>query len=185
MIFCALLRIMYIAVYLTKMNPQPNKQSFIELIEENKGIIYKICRSYCRNPLDIQDLSQEMVYHLWKAFQNYNPEFRFSTWMYRIALNVAISFYRKESKTGTHIPFSENLEVFEESPDVNAESEANLQALMRFISGLKEIDKSIMLLYLEDKTYREISEITGITETNVATKINRIKDKLRAYYLTS
>ena len=107
---------------------------------------------------------------------------KFSTWMYRIALNVAISFYRKQNKSKHHVSFSESLIVFEENTDANTELENNISLLQKFISDLKEIDKSIMLLYLDDKSYKEIAEITGISETNVATKINRIKDKLRASF---
>jgi RNA polymerase sigma-70 factor (ECF subfamily) len=160
------------------------KEIFVQRIQENKGIVYKICNSYCANKDDRDDLAQEIVYNLWKSFHSYNTGFKFSTWMYRIALNVAISFYRKEKKTKSHIPFSENLIVFEENTEAGTEAENNLRLLLKFISELKEIDKSIMLLYLDDKSYKEIAEITGITESNTATKINRIKDKLKSDFLT-
>jgi RNA polymerase sigma-70 factor (ECF subfamily) len=97
---------------------------------------------------------------------------------------VAISFYRKEKKSKTQVEFSESLVVFEENPDANSEAEHNLQLLMKFINELREIDKSIMLLYLDEKTYKEIAEITGITESNVATKVNRIKEKLKSNFST-
>ncbi|TMI87557.1 MAG: sigma-70 family RNA polymerase sigma factor, partial [Bacteroidetes bacterium] len=103
-------------------------------------------------------------------------------WMYRIALNVAISSYRQEKKFKNHDSISEGLIVFEEKPEDKTETENNLKQLQDFINELKEIDKAIILLYLDDKSHREISEITGFTETNVATKINRIKDKLRANF---
>ena len=89
------------------MNTQPDKEKFVQLIQENKGIIYKICNSYCSNKNDRDDLAQEIIYNLWKSFNEFNPDMRFSTWMYRIALNVAISFYRKGNRSGMHIPFSE------------------------------------------------------------------------------
>ena len=104
--------------------------------------------------------------------------------MYRVALNVAISFYRKGIKSKAYIPFSENLIVMEENPESINESENNLRLLMQFIGELKEIDKSIMILYLDDKSYKDIAEITGISESNVATKINRIKDKLKSNFKT-
>ena len=105
--------------------------------------------------------------------------------MYRIALNVAISFYRKEHNKRRRITYTEHLLVFEDDSSRNTEDEKNLQLLLTFIGELKEIDKSVILLYLGNKSHQEIAEITGITESNVATKINRIKDKLRTNFLTN
>jgi RNA polymerase sigma factor (sigma-70 family) len=157
-------------------------QEFTRLIKENRGIIYKICNSYCADKSDRDDLAQEIIYNLWKSFSNFNDEFKFSTWMYRIALNVAISFYRQEKRFKNHESFSEGLIVFEENSGEKTEVDNNLRLLQDFIKELKEIDKAIILLYLDNKSHREISGITGFTETNVATKINRIKDKLRAKF---
>ncbi len=157
-------------------------QEFTRLIKENKGIIYKICNSYCADKIDRDDLAQEIIYNLWKSYNSFNAEFKFSTWMYRIALNVAISFYRREKKFKYHDTISEGLIVFEEDPEDENEVATNVQLLQGFINQLKEIDKAIILLYLDDKSHREISEITGFTETNVATRINRIKDKLRTNF---
>ena len=157
-------------------------QEFIRLIKENKGIIHKICNSYCADRDDRADLAQEIIYNLWKSFNNFNSEFKFSTWMYRISLNVAISFYRQEKKFKNHDSIMEGLIVFEEKPEDKTEVENNLLILQHFINELKEIDKAIILLYLDDKSHREIAQITGFTQTNVATKINRIKDKLRTNF---
>ena len=159
-------------------------QEFTKRIKENKGIVYKICNTYCAAKKDRDDLAQEIIYNLWKSFNGYNPEFKFSTWMYRIALNVAISFYRQEKKFKNHDSVSEELIVFEENPEGMNEIENNLQLLQGFINQLKEIDKAIILLYLDDHSHREIAEITGFTETNVATKISRVKDKLRTNFLS-
>ena len=158
-----------------------NKETFLRLLEEHKGIIIKICNAYCQAKDDKEDLSQEIVYNLWKAFANYTPDHKFSTWLYRVALNVAISYYRKEKRSLQYTPYDENLIVFSEE-GYNKELEGNLLLLQQFIFELKEIDKSIMLLYLDDKSYHEIAEITGISETNVATKINRIKRNLKAKF---
>jgi len=160
-----------------------DKILFTELIRENKGIIFKICNAYCPNKEDRDDLAQEIIYNLWKSFSSYKSEFKFSTWMYRIALNVAISFYRKEQNKRRRITYSENLLVFEDDSSPNTEEEKNLRLLLKFIGELKEIDKSVILLYLGKKSYKEIAEITGITESNVATKISRIKDKLKTNFL--
>lgn len=159
-----------------------DQKLFIRLIRENKRIIYKICNSYCAIKDDRDDLAQEIIYHLWKSFHSFNPDFKYSTWMYRIALNVAISFYRQEKKFKDHDSISEGLIVFEENPDAKTEEENNLRLLQKFINDLKEIDKAIILLYLDDNSHKEIAEITGFTETNVATKINRIKEKLRSNF---
>lgn len=158
------------------------EQRFTKLLNENKGIVYKICNSYCSDKKDRDDLAQEIVYNLWKSFNSFNDEYKFSTWMYRVALNVAISFYRQEKKFKQHESVSEELLVFDEDTEHKKEIENKLELLQRFINELKEIDKAIILLYLDDKSHKEISEITGFTETNVATKINRIKDKLRTNF---
>ena len=160
----------------------PDKESFVELLRENRKIVFKICNSYCSNKDDRDDLAQEIVFNLWKSFATFTPDYKFSTWMYRIGLNVAISFYRKEIRALQFSPYSENLMVFEDDTGYQAEKESNLNRLQQFIFELNEIDKSIMLLYLDDKNYREIAEITGITESNVATKISRIKDKLKSKF---
>jgi RNA polymerase sigma factor (sigma-70 family) len=157
-------------------------QEFTRLIQENKRIIYKICNSYCSDKDDRDDLAQEIIYNLWKSFNSFDPAFKFSTWMYRIALNVAISFYRREKKFKNHDPIMEGLIVFEETREDKTGVEKNLELLQGFINELKEVDKAVILLYLDDRSHREISEITGFTETNVATRINRIKDKLRAIF---
>ena len=118
---------------------------------------------------------QEIVLQLWRAFDRYNAEYKYSTWVYRIALNVAISFYRKESsrKKISHDLTDAVFDLAEaEDP---AAKEANMQLLQQFIGGLKELDKALMLLYLEERSYKEIARIIGITETNVATKLSRIK----------
>ncbi|MEP7319278.1 MAG: RNA polymerase sigma factor [Panacibacter sp.] len=158
-----------------------NKETFLRLLEEHKGIIIRICNGYCQARDDKEDLSQEIVYNLWKAFASYTADYKFSTWLYRVALNVAISYYRKEKRSLQYTPYDENLIIFSDE-GYNAALDGNLLLLQQFILELKEIDKSIMLLYLDDKSYHEIAEITGISETNVATKINRIKTNLKAKF---
>jgi RNA polymerase sigma factor (sigma-70 family) len=161
------------------MNTQAYREKFVQLIEENKRIIFKICNSYCPQKKDRDDLAQEIVYQLWKSFDGYNPDFKFTTWMYRIALNVAISYYRKEKQSGKTVSFAGHLMDVEDDTNTAVETENNFNLLNQFIAELKEIDKSILILYLDDKSYKEIAEIIGLTETNVATKINRIKESLR------
>ncbi len=166
------------------MNASPNKEKFLQLVKENKGIVYKVCNAYCHDKDNRDDLAQEILYNLWKSFLSFRTDLKFSTWMYRIALNVAISFYRKEKKLKPHVEIYDDMALFEEDEkDIYAQD--NLKLLRRFIDELKEIDKSIILLYLDDKSQKEIAEITGITESNVSTRINRIKYKLKSNFLTN
>ena len=154
------------------------REEFLQLIQENKGIIFRICNSYCRNKNDREDLAQEIIYQLWKSNQTFNNEHRFSTWMYRVALNVAISFYRRERKaTNTVLMGAHVIETADENLDAGLES--NLSLLQQFINQLKPLDKALLLLYLEEKPQKEIAEIMGISLSNVATKIGRIKELLR------
>lgn len=153
--------------------------NFLNVIESNKGIIYKVANSYCRNNEDRKDLVQEIILQLWKSYDNYNETFKYSTWMYRISLNVAISFYRKEN-TRKRISYSLTTDIFDfTDSEIVEEKETNLGLLKQIISNLNDLEKALMLVYLEEKNYKEISEIIGITETNVATKISRIKRKLK------
>jgi RNA polymerase sigma factor (sigma-70 family) len=152
---------------------------FLSVIETNKGIIYKIANLYCKDTEDRKDLVQEIILKLWKSFDSYNEQFKHSTWIYRISLNAAISFYRKEKlRKKITTPFSESLFNIGDFWD-NKLIEQNTLFLNQFISELKELEKALMLLYLEEKSHKEIAEIIGITETNVATKIGRIKTLLR------
>ena len=163
------------------MDYQNNKKEFVKLIQENKGIVFKICNSYCHNREDREDLAQEIIYQLWRSGKTFNADQKFSTWMYRVALNVAISFYRKSKSASTLVSFTENLKDIEDDEDADYENEyeKTRRLLQKRINELKELDRALIILFLEAKSYKEISEILGITETNVATKINRIKDKLK------
>ncbi|HEY5368606.1 MAG TPA: sigma-70 family RNA polymerase sigma factor [Hanamia sp.] len=158
---------------------QENHKKLLELIRCNEGIIFNICNSYCNNKTDREDLAQEIVYQLLKSYRSFNDSYKFSTWMYRVALNVAISFYRKNKKENK-IELAEDQHGSHDEMNGHAfELEQNLVRLRGFINELKELDKALMILYLESKSYNEIAEIMGITETNVATKISRIKEALR------
>jgi RNA polymerase sigma factor (sigma-70 family) len=166
------------------MNPQPDKDEFLKLIYDNKRIIFKICNAYCYDSNNREDLAQEIIYQLWKSGNSFNNEHKFTTWMYRVALNTAISYYRKENKNNPLVPIKEYHENIEDKNDAANEVEENINLLQQFISELKELDRALMILYLEEKTYSEIAEILGITETNVATKISRIKEKLKQKFST-
>lgn len=160
-------------------NGQKQIDDFLVVIENNKGILYKVANSYCRNIDDRKDLIQEIIIQLWKSFDNYDKKFKHSTWMFRISLNVAISFYRKENSR-KRISNSLTTDIFNLADiEISDENETNLGLLNQAISKLNDLNKALILLYLEEKNYKEILEIMGITETNVALKISRIKDKLK------
>lgn len=151
---------------------------FLTLLDEHKKILYKVASSYCRSAADRPDLVQEIAAQLWRSFDRYDESYRFSTWMYRIALNVAISFYRTEARRSRHtVPAEES--ILDIAADAPAAEEEGLQALYRLIAQLDELDRALILLYLDGNRYDTIADILGISETNVGTKISRIKQRLR------
>lgn len=155
------------------------RKDFTNLLESHQGIILKAANAYCRDPEDRKDLVQEITLQLWRAFPGYDDRYRPSTWIYRIAFNVAITWYRKFNRErGKAIPLADG---FPDVPEVGVPDsrQGEVDQLHRFINELKELDKALMLLYLEEKSYQEIAEILGISVTNVATKISRIKKKLQ------
>lgn len=160
------------------MSEKDQRQYFQEIIEQNKGILFKVARTYCQNEDDRQDLIQEMMIQIWKSIHRYKKQFKISTWLYRISLNVAISFYRKQSTRANKYTVL-NEQTAQIPMDDKTEDERQLNLLEQFINELKEIDKALMILYLEDKDHAEIAEILGISVSNVGTKIGRIKDKLK------
>lgn len=164
---------------MTNSCPRMDKdQKFQEIIGQHQGILFKVARIYCQTDEDRKDLVQEILFQLWKSFDKYDSRFKYSTWIYRIALNVAISFYRKNSakkEKSAAIEEAENVVVTTELD----EGDTRLVLLEKFIGELKELDKALMMLYLADKSHQEIAEILGISASNVSTKIGRIKEKLK------
>ena len=150
---------------------------FQALVDEHKKILYKVCNLYCRNRDDRDDLAQEIVVQLWRSFGSFDGRCQFSTWMYRIALNVAISFYRRESTRARHV-ISDNERLLN-AVDENATQSEELQLLYQFIAGLDPLNKALVLLYLDGNSYQEIASVLGISETNVATKISRLKNAMK------
>jgi RNA polymerase sigma-70 factor (ECF subfamily) len=155
------------------------RQEFVALLEAHGAIVFKVANTYCRNPDDRADLVQEIAAHLWRAWPDYDATRRFSTWMYRIALNVAISFVR------TDAPSRRAVVALDEAHDVADENIADhevnqhVRLLQTFIERQSAVDRALLLLYLEDRSQREIGEILGLSETNVSTKIGRLKQRIR------
>ncbi len=164
------------------MTARKHQLRFESLLQEHRGIVFKVAGVYSRNQADREDLVQEIATQLWRSFGRYDEaQARFSTWMYRIALNVAISQVRRErwSQTDRFEPLQpHHLETVGGGEAIPQQDE-RLAALYAFIGELEPLNRALILLYLEDRSYAEIAEILGISETNVATKISRIKQKLR------
>jgi RNA polymerase sigma factor (sigma-70 family) len=159
------------------MTTPAQQRGFQTLVDEHRKILYKVCNSYCRNPDDREDLAQEIIVQLWRSFGSFDGRCRFSTWMYRIALNVAISFYRRESVRTRHVLSDE--ERLLNTIDEAANTPTEVRALYQLIDELDPLNKALVLLYLDGNSYAEIAEVLGISETNVATKISRLKQTMK------
>ena len=156
------------------------QEQFRELIERYRGIVFKVANTYAWQADDREELAQEIAAQLWRAFPGYDPARPFPTWMYRIALNVAITFVRGNSRQLNHaVPLDEQLHDLADGNAADHESNQQVRALHRFIHAQEPLNRALLLLYLEDRSYREMAEVLGISETNVATKIGRLKQRIR------
>ena len=154
------------------------EHSFVELLEEHQNIVHKICRLYTNNQDSHNDLFQEITIQLWKAFPKFRGDSKFSTWMYRVSLNTAITLYRK-SKRNINTQDYEDVQFKIASEVYDDTEEQQLKLLYNAVHQLNDIEKALVFLYLEDKDYREISETLGISEVNARVKMNRVKTKLK------
>ncbi len=154
------------------------EKEFIQIITENQGIIHKVCSIYCDNEADRQDLFQEILAQLWKSYPGFRKESKFTTWMYRVALNIAITSFKKTKRQPDTAGLSiDSLQLAQDEYDPTMDQQ--MRHLYRAVAKLSGVEKSIILLYLENKSYEEIAEITGITQNYVRVKMNRIKHKLK------
>jgi RNA polymerase sigma-70 factor, ECF subfamily len=160
------------------LQPKLSQDEFVALVNQHRGMLYKVCNMYCFTDHDKQDLFQEIIIQLWGAYSRFRGESKFSTWLYRIALNTAISDLRKQKN---YIKSVEPDQLPTEIQDIqyNKDKEEKLQQLYTAINHLTEIERAIVMLYLEDKSYDEMEDILGINQNNLRVKMNRIKDKLR------
>lgn len=150
-----------------------DEPQFLRLIDSHQGIIHKICRLYRDSKEDREDLFQEIVYQLWKSLPTFRETAAFSTWMYRVALSTAISAYRRKRPD---IEYTSSLPDRQEDPHGQDEQRERLLEALR---KLNDADKALITLYLENLTYQEIAEISGISESNVGVKLNRIRHKIQ------
>ena len=153
------------------------KDTFIKAIQQNEGLIYKVATFYTNSKDDRDDLVQEIIYTLWKSFDTFKQNSSLSTWMYRVAMNVAIFHLRKSKKniSTTSLDLTE-LNFANQAFD---DPEEKIKTLQHHIKDLNLLDKGILMLYLESKSHEEIAEIIGISKSNVGTKLSRIKEKLK------
>jgi RNA polymerase sigma-70 factor (ECF subfamily) len=153
-----------------------SEKEFIKAIQDNQQIIVKVCNLYTDNPADREDLFQEILFNAWKGNKNYKGNAKFSTWLYKVALNTSITFFKKDKRKSS--VFSKELPGIE-PPDLTDPLNEQAVAMNKAINELSEIDKALVMLYLEEYDYQEIADIMGISVNNVAVKMNRIKAKLK------
>ncbi len=157
---------------------QELENKFAGELEKNQGIIHKVCRTYTNNDAAHKDLFQEITIQLWKAYPKFRGDSKFSTWMYRVAFNTAISLYRKSKRNIETTQIYDNLKELEYQ-DYDDSKDKQLKLLYKAIHSLNDIEKALALLYLEDKSYKEIAITLGISEVNARVKMNRTKTKLK------
>lgn len=161
------------------MTDRHRQRQFESLLQEHRGIVFKVASAYARGREDRNDLAQEIAVQLWRSFGSYDAaRAKFSTWMYRVALNVAISHARQAVRDERLEPLDVGHMEMPGDADVSQPDE-RLAALYAFIGQLDPLHRALILMYLEDRSYAEVAQVLGISESNVATKINRIKHKLR------
>lgn len=151
---------------------------FLELIKHHERLIHKISFNYCHNAKDREDLVQEIIFQLWKSYPRFRPDFKVSTWMYKVALNTAVSFYRKHGKKKEQEIALENTNVHDLQGTTNDTKDEQLKILEGFIQELEPVNKALIILQLEGESIANIAQIVGLSETNVATKLSRVKKSL-------
>ncbi|RLZ12817.1 sigma-70 family RNA polymerase sigma factor [Faecalibacter macacae] len=158
------------------------QQEFLHLIEKHKGILHKVSKMYMDNDEDRNDLIQEIVLQLWKSYERFEGNAQFSTWMYRVSLNTALTYFKKEKKKTDKYTFLDNLDRIDEV-DSN-EKETQLELFYKAVHELNKVEKALIFLFLEGQSHKEIGQNLGITEGNARVKLNRTKDKLQTIIKT-
>ena len=150
------------------------EKKFIGIVKQYERVIYKVCSFYASDEEPLSDLFQDTVCNLWTAYPKFRGECSISTWIYRIALNTCISYFRKKNRSPRNVDLSDLQDAFIQPEEITGE----IKEMYRLIRQLKNLERAIILLYLEEKSYQEIAEITGLSLSNVAVKLKRIKEKL-------
>ena len=150
----------------------------MQLISQNKGILFKICRIYLEDVNDREDLLQEMILQLWRGFHSFKGESKFSSWMYRVALNTAIAFFKKQKRRPDSEQLPHNFDPADE-PGNSSEKEEQLALFYKAVQQLNKVEKALIFLYMENQPHEEIAANLGITTVNVRVRLNRIKNRLK------
>ena len=158
------------------MNTKQLENDFLNLITAQKRVIYKVCYIYANNQDELNDLFQEVVLNLWKSFPRYRGDSQLSTWVYRISMNTCITFLRHSSTRPNTIPIT--ADVIGQLADEEGKA-SQLKELYKLINQLGKMERALILLWLEERSYQEMADILGISKTNVGVKLNRVKEKLR------
>lgn len=153
------------------------KETFLAALKLNEGSLYKVASVYTNNVEDRNDLMQEMIFQLWKSFDTFNQKSSLTTWIYRVAMNVAIYHLKSTKRRVQTVSIEEQHLNFQDTG--NSLEEGQWKLLRHYIEDLNLLEKGIVMLYLEEKSYEEMAEITGISVSNIGTKLSRIKEKLR------
>ena len=167
--------------HMPELTESERHQAFSDLLQRHRGIVFKVANAYAHLVEDRDDLTQEIAAQLWHAYPHYDPARSFSTWMYRVALNVAISHLRHSELRRRHdaVPLDEALHDAADSNTADPEHQEGLRFLQAFIARQRPLDRALLLLYLDERSQREIAEVLGISESNVSTKIGRLKQRIR------
>ncbi|MBQ6228067.1 MAG: sigma-70 family RNA polymerase sigma factor [Prevotella sp.] len=152
------------------------EQEFLNMVEAQKRAIYKVCYMYANDQDDLNDLFQETVLNLWKSFPRYRGDSTLNTWVYRIAMNTCITFLRRSNARPQTIPMTANVAGLMEEEESKT---GQLQELYRLINQLGKLERALILLWLEERSYEEMADILGISKANVAVKLFRTKEKLK------
>ena len=157
------------------MDTKELEKEFLDMIEAQKRTIYKVCYMYANDQDDLNDLFQETVLNLWKSFPRYRGDSKLTTWVYRIAMNTCITFLRRSNARPQTVPMTANVA----SMAADEDTAARLQELYRLINRLGKLERALILLWLEERSYQEMADILGLSKANVAEKLNRIREKLK------
>jgi RNA polymerase sigma-70 factor (ECF subfamily) len=158
------------------MDTKELEKDFLEMIAAQKRTIYKVCYIYAKDQDDLNDLFQETVLNLWKSFPRYRGDSKLTTWVYRIAMNTCITFLRRSNTRPQTVPMTAQAVA---SLEADEETSEQLKELYRLINQLGKLERALILLWLEERSYQEMADILGLSTANVAVKLNRIKEKLK------
>jgi RNA polymerase sigma-70 factor (ECF subfamily) len=160
------------------MKPGDIDQEFLAVVNRYQPLVHRVCRMYADTPEDRKDLFQETLFQLWRSYPSFQGRSHVATWVYRVALNTAITAVRKKGRAPEHVPLDEGASHENISTDASArDSRADL--VYRAIGTLSPVERALVMLYLEDLSYREMADILGLSESNVGVKLNRIRSKLQ------